>query len=179
MKAQTAALSAALKGRPKQSTIRITPHVEYPILGDDDNDVEQFFERFDEICALANDGTGMTAPERLVLLVNCLRGARQQTYRVIHNAAKRDDTTARDPEGVFAHIKSRLLRFVETDYEKQTRVLLDYQQCQRGTKTAPALPFQPVWETLLYEMDRVGLGRSPRELFLHYLHCVGTVRETL
>jgi hypothetical protein len=27
---------------------------------------EQFFERFDEICALANDGTGMTAPERLV-----------------------------------------------------------------------------------------------------------------
>ena len=48
MKAQTPALAAALKDRPKQSTIRITPHVEYPILGDDDNDVEQFFERFEE-----------------------------------------------------------------------------------------------------------------------------------
>jgi len=140
MKAQTAALAAALKDRPKQSTIRINPHVEYTVLGDEDNDVEQFFERFDEICALANDGTGMA-------------------------------------EGIFAHIKSRLLRFVETDYEKQTRVLLDYQQCQCGKKAA--LIFQPVWETLLYEMDRVGLGRSPRELLLHYLHCVGTVRDIM
>ena len=95
----------------------------------------------------------------------------------IHNADKRDGSAERDPEGVFAHIKSRLLRFVETDYERQTRVLIDYQQCQRGKKTA--LQFQPVWETLLYDMDRVGLGRSPRELLLHYLHCVGTVREDI
>ena len=56
-------------------------------------------------------------------------------------------------------------------------MLLDYQQCQRGKKTA--LQFQPVWETLLYDMERVGLGRSPRELLLHYLHCVGTVREDI
>ena len=81
MRAQTAALAAGLKERPKQSTIRINPQVEYPILGDDDNDVEQFFERFDEICALTNDGTGMRPPERLVMLVSCLRGARAQTYR--------------------------------------------------------------------------------------------------
>jgi hypothetical protein len=66
----------------------------------------------------------------------------------------------------FALIKSRLLRLVETDYERHTRALLDYQQCQRGKKIA--LQLQSVWEAVLYEMNRVGLGGTFRELSLDY-----------
>jgi hypothetical protein len=90
---QTAALREAVKGGTKKlsSTIRINPTIKWPMLSDDrpdSKDVEEFFERFDETCALANDGAGMSDAERLKVLLSCLRGSREKVYRVIHKRCR-------------------------------------------------------------------------------------------
>ena len=90
MKAQTEVLTAALEkaaGGSKSGqlgcTIRINPTVKWPTLSDegaDSRDIEGFFDRFDEVAQLANDGRGMATLEPLRVLQNCLVGGRQSVY---------------------------------------------------------------------------------------------------
>ena len=54
--------------RPKSqgSTIKVEPRVYWPKLGDDGpggKEVEEFYESFEGICGLANNGTGMSDKE--------------------------------------------------------------------------------------------------------------------
>ena len=69
---QTQLLERALdKPRVASSTIKVEPKVFWPKLGDDGpggKEVEEFYEKFEEICSLANDGTGMSDKEMLVAL---------------------------------------------------------------------------------------------------------------
>ena len=85
MKDQTKVIAEALKsGKDKTlgSTIKITPQVKWPTLGDEEGqdkcDVEEFFEKFDENCDLANDANGMLPAERLTVLKSCLKGAKEK-----------------------------------------------------------------------------------------------------
>ena len=77
---------AKLTNRPEHnrtSTIKVEPRVTWPKLGDDGpggKEVEEFYERFEEICNLANNGQGMADKEMLVTLKNCLSGSRKQIY---------------------------------------------------------------------------------------------------
>ena len=89
IQAQTAAMLELMKSRGEKklsSTIRVNPTVQWPKLSDEGPDcreVEEFFEKFDETCNLANDGAGMADKERLKVLSACLRGSREKTYQVL------------------------------------------------------------------------------------------------
>ena len=53
----------------RTSTIRVEPRITWPKLGDDGpggKEVEGFYEKFAEICGLANNGQGMADKEMLV-----------------------------------------------------------------------------------------------------------------
>ena len=61
------------KPKTQSSTIRVEPNVYWPRLGDDGpggKEVKEFYEKFEEICGLANNGTGMSDREMLVALKN-------------------------------------------------------------------------------------------------------------
>ena len=60
--------------------IRIEPKVHWPILNNDDLEVEEFYEEFESICGLANDMRGLAPMERLLALKTSLRGSRSETY---------------------------------------------------------------------------------------------------
>ena len=122
------------------ATIRINPTVKWPTLGGDDQDVEEFFEQFEELCGLANDGLGMSDKEKLKVLLSCLRGTREKTYRVIHKLNRANGRVASDPRGVFEDIKARLMRFVETSVEKQSRILAAWSDCKGVINNCSAHP---------------------------------------
>ncbi len=61
----------------KRSTIRVTPQVRWPTLGDNgpwDKNVDEFFRKLDATCQLANDGKGMSENEKLTVLQQCFKG---------------------------------------------------------------------------------------------------------
>ena len=68
-------------------------------------------------------------------------------------------------------IKDKLMRFVETIMEKETRVLNEWDTLHKGNLSA--LQFEPWWDKCLADLDDVGLSRNSRELFLGYLRKVG------
>ena len=59
---QTEAIAAALKTKEqKHRVVKTTPTLRWPLLGDDGPDaheVEEFYERHEDLCRLANDGRG-------------------------------------------------------------------------------------------------------------------------
>ena len=90
--ADTAAALRALaevqrKGREPRSAIQVNPRLVWPSLGDDSKGpkaAEDFFDRFEEIRDLANDGLGMKDSETLITLKSCLHGSRKQIYENMH-----------------------------------------------------------------------------------------------
>ena len=68
---------------PRTSTIRVEPKVHWPHLGDDGpggKEVEDFYDCFEEICGLANNGRGMSDKEMVITLKTCLHGSRRKIY---------------------------------------------------------------------------------------------------
>ena len=80
--ANQARASANQSDEPR-STITERPTMDWPHLGDEDVDVDDFFERFEETIGLANDGRGMNARERLRVLRSCLKQSRAKVYDVV------------------------------------------------------------------------------------------------
>ena len=78
IKAQTEALAKAFASRDtRHSTIKVSPTFKWPTLGDDGPDskeIEEFYDKYEDLCRLANDGRGMTPLEHLTTLVSCLKG---------------------------------------------------------------------------------------------------------
>merc|ERR1712026_449271 len=106
IEAQTAALSAAFKTREhKASVVKITPTFKWPVLGDDGPDakeVEEFFDKYEDLCRLANDGRGMNATEHLTTLLSCLRGSKEKVYKLAYKKHRKLGTVSTDPDKVFS-----------------------------------------------------------------------------
>ena len=45
-------------GDDKRGVIRVSPSIKWPHLHDKDNDIDAFFDEFDAVTGLANDGQG-------------------------------------------------------------------------------------------------------------------------
>ena len=97
----------------------------WPALMDDRSDtrdVSQFYEEFEDVCALANNCQGMSFREQLLALRGRCCGSRLKTYTNVYRAAWKSGEVLSDPKAVSARIKSRHLVFGESRDEKEIRV---------------------------------------------------------
>ena len=88
-------MAAGVGAKTKHSTIRIQPKIVWPKLDDKDSfgrEVEEFFDKFESICQLANDGRGMSDTERLTTLGACLSGSKAKIYETNKKRAIREGT---------------------------------------------------------------------------------------
>ena len=111
--------------RPQGSTIRVEPRATWPKLGDDGSggrEVEEFYEKLEEIYGLANSGKGMSTKEMLVALKSCLHGSRKRIYDNIVKRHRGTPMTEELATDVYDDIKARLMRFTETIMERQLRL---------------------------------------------------------
>ena len=169
MKAQTAAITEALaSGRGGQSSIT-TVKTDVALTDDksDARDVVMFYEEFEDVCALANNCKGMSARERLLALRGRCRGSRLKTYTNAYRAAWKSGEVLNDPEAVYARIKVKHLVFGESREEREVRVDGEHASLAKGRLTGHQ--FEPLFEASIAELEAVGLGKTPRELYLSYL----------
>ena len=135
----------------------------WPTLTDDKSDardVVMFYEEFEDVCARANNCKGMSARERLLVLRGRCRGSRLKTYTNAYRAAWKSGEVLNDPEVVYARIKAKHLVFGKSREEREVRV---------DGEHASLAKFEPLFEASIAELEAVGLGKTPRELYLSYL----------
>ena len=177
LQTQTELMTKVLE-KPKpvpRSTIRVEPKVFWPKLGDDGpggQEVDNFYDKFEEICGLCNNGEGMPDREMMITLKSCLHGSRRKIYE---NMAKADRVLMLTDEGpgeVYQKIKKRLYRFLETATEKQLRVRQEWQNLTKG-RNHNAIQFEAEWEQIHTDLKEVGLEVNETEKFLAYIVKVG------
>eukprot|EP00439_Symbiodinium_sp_Y106_P001784 s1132_g1.t1 len=163
LKEQTEALKEALSARGGQNSITsVKTDFVWPTLTDDKSDAKDvvlFYEEFEDVCALANNCRGMSARERLLALRARCKGSRQKTYTNAYRAAWKSGEVISDPEAVYLRIKNKHLREVRVDGE--------HQALTKGKLTGHQ--FEPLFEASIADLEAVGLGKTPRELYLSYL----------
>ena len=157
------------------STIRVEPKVQWPRLGDDGpggKEVLEFYEKFEEITGLANNGTGMSDREMLVALKTCVHGSRRKIFDNVAKSNRDIQDTDEGPGEIYRAVKARLMRFLETSTEKQLRVRSEWHNLTK-TRGMNSLQFEAEWEQVHADLEEVGLGLSPLEKFLAYIVKVG------
>ena len=165
--------------KPKHSTFQVKPTVRVPMLGDDgpdSHDIQDFFDKFEDMCGLANDGSGMLPAEHLRTLGQSLKGAKLKTYDVAIKKARKLGYHDNDPDRVFQEIKDRLMRFSETPLQRQLRVSELWNNMSRGSKTG--LQWEVEFEDVIGELEVAGLGKSALDLKIGYLQKAGPQYHT-
>ena len=165
---QTKVLKEALAGRGKDTSITsVKTDLHWPTLGDeraDSRDVSQFYEEFEDVCGLANSCRGMGHREMLLALRARCRGSRLKTYQNMYKAAWKAGEVLSDPGSVYEKIKAKHLMFSESREEREIRIDAEHAALMKGRLTGHQ--FEPVFEASVAELEAVGLGKTPRELFL-------------
>ena len=110
--------------------------------------------------------------EMLVALRGRCRGSRLQTYRNVYKIAWSSGEVLSDPQAVYERIKAKHLVFSESREEREIRVDAEHAALVKGRLTGGQ--FEPLFEASIAELEGVGLGKTPRELFLSYLRKVNT-----
>ena len=169
--AQTEALKEALAQRGGQSSITtVKTDLTWPTLTDDKSDARDvvlFYEEFEDVCALANNCRGMSAREKLLALRGRCRGSRMKTYTNAYRAAWKSGEVLSDPQAVYDRIKNKHLMFGESREEREVRVDGEHASLAKGKLTGHQ--FEPLFEASIADLEAVGLGKTPRELYLSYL----------
>ena len=109
---------------------------------------------------------GMSARERLLALRGRCRGSRLKTYTNAYRAAWKSGEVLNNPEAVYARIKAKHLVFGESREEREVRVDGEHASLAKGRLTGHQ--FEPLFEASIAELEAVGLGKTPRELYLSY-----------
>jgi hypothetical protein len=87
---QTDLFAKALnRNEERKGVIKIAPVIKWPVLENDNIDVEEFYEEFGSICGLANDLKGLAPFERLLALKAALKGTRGEVYDSIEKTLHR------------------------------------------------------------------------------------------
>ena len=171
LEAQTKVLQEALAGKTGATSVTsVKTDVNWPTLTDDRSearDVAQFYEEFEDCCSLANNCKGMSFREQLIALRSRCRGSRLKTYVNIYRNAWKSGEVLENPEAVYLRIKEKHLVFAESKEEKEVRVDNEHVLLSKGRLSAHQ--FEPLFEASVTELESVGLGKTPRELYLSYL----------
>ena len=142
----------------------------WPTLTDDKSDTKDvvlFYEEFEDVCALANNCRGMSAREKLLALRARCKGSRAKTYTNAYRAAWKTGEVTEDPEAVYLRIKNKHLMFGESREEREVRIDGEHQALVKGRLSGHQ--FEPLFEASVADLESVGLGKTPRELYLSYL----------
>ena len=172
-------LLTQLMAKPKEqkkirSTIKIEPRVSWPTYGDDGpggREVEEFYEKLEDITGLANDGDGASDREMNVSLRMCLQGSRKTIHDNIYKMHKYEAATDEGQGKIYKAVKERLPQFLETATEKHLAKWRDLQKKKKKHQTA--LQFEAEWEHVHADLEEIGLGVKPMENFLQYIAKVG------
>ena len=171
LKEQTEALKEALSARGGQSSITtVKTDLVWPTLTDDKSDTKDvvlFYEEFEDVCALANNCRGMSAREKLLALRARCKGSRAKTYTNAYRAAWKTGEVTEDPEAVYLRVKNKHLMFGESREEREVRIDGEHQALVKGRLSGHQ--FEPLFEASVADLESVGLGKTPRELYLSYL----------
>ena len=171
LKEQTETLKEALSARGGQSSITtVKTDLVWPTLTDDKSDTKDvvlFYEEFEDVCALANNCRGMSAREKLLALRARCKGSRAKTYTNAYRAAWKTGEVTEDPEAVYLRIKNKHLMFGESREEREVRIDGEHQALVKGRLSGHQ--FEPLFEASVADLESVGLGKTPRELYLSYL----------
>ena len=171
LKEQTEALKEALSARGGQNSITtVKTDLVWPTLTDDKSDTKDvvlFYEEFEDVCALANNCRGMSAREKLLALRARCKGSRAKTYTNAYRAAWKTGEVTEDPEAVYLRIKNKHLMFGESREEREVRIDGEHQALVKGRLSGHQ--FEPLFEASVADLESVGLGKTPRELYLSYL----------
>ena len=84
----------------------------------------------------------------------------------VSRAAWKPGEVLTDPEAVNARIKAKHLVFGESREERE--VLVDGEHAALA-KGLAGHQFEPLFEASIAELEAVGLGKTPRQLYLSYL----------
>ena len=173
LKEQTEALKEALSARAGSNSITtVKTDLVWPTLTDDKSDTKDvvlFYEEFEDVCALANNCRGMSAREKLLALRARCKGSRAKTYTNAYRAAWKTGEVTEDPEAVYLRIKkkNKHLMFGESREEREVRIDGEHQALVKGRLSGHQ--FEPLFEASVADLESVGLGKTPRELYLSYL----------
>ena len=171
LEAQTKVLQEALGSKAGTTSVTsVKTDVNWPTLTDDRSearDVAQFYEEFEDCCSLANNCEGMSLREQLIALRSRCRGSRLKTYTNLYRAAWKSGEVLENPEAVYLRIKDKHLVFAESKEEKEVRIDNEHVLLQKGRLSAHQ--FEPLFESSVSELEAIGLGKTPRELYLSYL----------
>ena len=171
LKEQTEALKEALSSRGGSNSITtVKTDLVWPTLTDDKSDTKDvvlFYEEFEDVCALANNCRGMSAREKLLALRARCKGSRAKTYTNAYRAAWKTGEVVDDPEAVYLRIKNKHLMFGESREEREVRIDGEHQALVKGRLSGHQ--FEPLFEASVADLELVGLGKTPRELYLSYL----------
>ena len=168
LKEQTEALKEALSSRGGANSITtVKTDLVWPTLTDDKSDTKDvvlFYEEFEDVCALANNCRGMSAREKLLALRARCKGSRAKTYTNAYRAAWKTGEVVDDPEAVYLRIKNKHLMFGESREEREVRIDGEHQALVKGRLSGHQ--FEPLFESSVADLESVGLGKTPRELYL-------------
>ena len=171
LKEQTEALKEALSSRGGSNSITtVKTDLVWPTLTDDKSDTKDvvlFYEEFEDVCALANNCRGMSAREKLLALRARCKGSRAKTYTNAYRAAWKTGEVVDNPEAVYLRIKNKHLMFGESREEREVRIDGEHQALVKGRLSGHQ--FEPLFEASVADLESVGLGKTPRELYLSYL----------
>ena len=138
-------------------------------------EVEDFYNKFEGLCMLANNGNGMADREMLVALKQCISGSRLIIYENV--VKERKDRMQEDGAHgeVYAAIKERFYKFLETGVERQLRVRSEWNALYKH-KQMSAIQFEAAWEEASTELAECGLAVPEIQKFLEYLHAAYACR---
>ena len=163
-------MKEALSARTGSNSITtVKTDLVWPTLTDDKSDTKDvvlFYEEFEDVCALANNCRGMSAREKLLALRARCKGSRAKTYTNAYRAAWKTGEVVDDPEAVYLRIKNKHLMFGECREEREVRIDGEHQALVKGRLSGH---FEPLFEASVADLESVGLGKTPRELYLSYL----------
>ena len=102
---QTEAIGIALRAKEtRHSTIKVSPTFRWPSLGDegpDSKEIEEFYDKYEDLRRPANDGRGVNPTEHLTTLLSCFKGSKVKIYKLIYKKHRKLGTLMSDPDGVF------------------------------------------------------------------------------
>ena len=128
-----------------------------------------FYDRFEEVASICNDGEGMSGKEMLLVLKTNLY---RKIYENVHRQKQHRLNTEKGPSIIYKAIKARHMQFCESFIERQFRYKKNWELFHRKQGMS-AHQFEAAWEEIHTDLEEVGLPVSAQDKYLGYLQKIG------